>query len=113
VGGFPTQAARGQDFFNKVSILPSRSYTATGTHPFVGYFWWQYTDNEAEKLNWGLVTLRDNAYDGNEDVGPIVVCSPPLLSFSCGSELRGPFGSVISAVSSTNTTIDNILLTLP
>jgi hypothetical protein len=113
VGGFPTQAARGQDFFNKVSILPSRSYTATGTHPFVGYFWWQYTDNEAEKLNWGLVTLRDNAYDGNEDVGPIVVCSPPLLSFSCGSELRGPFGSAISAVSSTNSTIDNILLALP
>jgi hypothetical protein len=113
VGGFATQDARGQDFFNKVSTLPARSFTATGTHPYVGYFWWQYFDNDAEKLNWGMMTLRDNAYDGNEAVNPIVVCSDPTQAYSCGGELRGPYGSLIPHVKSTNSAIDNTLLALP
>jgi hypothetical protein len=113
VGGFPSQAARGQDFFNKVSILPARSYTATGTHPYLGYFWWQFTDNEAEVLDWGPLTNRDNSYDGNEDVNPIVACSGPIQGFSCGGELRGPYGNLIQTIQLTNTAIDNTLLGLP
>jgi len=113
VGGFPTQAARGQDFFNNVSALPARSFTATGTRPYLGYFWWQYTDNQAEMLDWGPITNRDNAYDGNEDVDPVVTCSSPIQAFSCGGELRGPYGSLIQMIQLTNSTIDNTLLGLP
>jgi hypothetical protein len=113
VGGFATQAARGQDFFDKVSVLPARSFTASGTRPYLGYFWWQYTDNEAEMLNWGPLTNRDNAYDGNEDVNPIITCSSPTQGFSCGGELRGGYGSMIQMIQLTNATIDNTLLGLP
>ena len=113
VGGFATQNARGQDFFNKVSILPSRSFTATGTHPYVGYYWWQYFDNEAEKLDWGPMTLRDNAYDGNEAVNPIVVCSDPTQAYSCGGEVRGPVWKSDPTHQINQQAIDNTLLALP
>ena len=32
----------------------------------VGYDFWSWGDNNAEKTNWGLVTFSDNAYDGKE-----------------------------------------------
>jgi len=109
VGGFPTQAARGQDFFTKVSALPTRAFTANGTRPYVGYLWWQYQDNQSELLNWGVITLRDNAYDGTENVNPAVTCVTILTSATCGKELRGPYGSVIPYLSQTNAAIDAVL----
>jgi len=109
VGGFPTQAARGQDFFTKVSALPTRAFTANGTRPYVGYLWWQYQDNQSELLNWGVITLRDNAYDGTEDVNPAVSCVTIITSATCGKELRGPYGSVIPYLSQTNAAIDAVL----
>jgi FlaG/FlaF family flagellin (archaellin) len=113
VGGFPSQAARGQDFFNKVSILPARAYTSTGTRPYVGYLWWQFTDNEAEQKDWGVVTNRDNSYDNFEVIDSIVGCSGLLQIYSCGGELRGPYGDLISFVKQTNAAIDATLLGLP
>ena len=109
VGGFPTQAARGQDFLTKVSALPTRAFTANGTRPYVGYLWWQYQDNQSELLNWGVITLRDNAYDGTENVNPAVSCVTIITSATCGNELRGPYGSVIPYLSQTNAAIDAVL----
>jgi len=109
VGGFPTQAARGQDFFTKVSALPTRAFTANGTRPYVGYLWWQYQDNQSELLNWGVITLRDNAYDATEDVNPAVSCVTIITSAACGKELRGPYGSIIPYLSQTNAAIDAVL----
>jgi len=109
VGGFPTQAARGQDFLTKVSALPTRAYTASGTRPYVGYLWWQYQDNQSELLNWGVITLRDNAYDGTEDVNSVVSCVTVITSATCGKELRGPYGSIIPYLSQTNAAIDAVL----
>ena len=110
VGGFASQDARGKDFFSKVSVLPSRAYTATGTRPYIGYLWWQYQDNQSELLNWGVITLRDNAYDGTEDVNPAVSCVTIITSATCGKELRGPYGSVIPYLSQTNAAIDSFLI---
>ncbi len=110
VGGFANQDARGQDFFSKVSVLPSRAFTATGTRPYVGYLWWQYQDNQSELLNWGVITLRDNAYDGTEDVDPAVSCVTVVTSASCGTELRGPYGKIIPYLSQTNAAIDSFLI---
>jgi hypothetical protein len=98
---FSTQEARGQDYYNAVTGLQSKAVTATGSHPFVGEAWWQYTDNRGEQKNWGLVTLLDNAYDGHEDVSGIVKCSPPLQSYSCGGEAAN-YGDVIRSVKSAN-----------
>jgi hypothetical protein len=64
-------------------------------------------------LNWGPVTNRDNAYDGNEDATPVVTCSNPTQGFSCGGELRGGYGSLIQMMQLTNAVIDNTLLGLP
>jgi len=63
---FSTQAARGAFYASNVSTCLARTVSATGSKPFIGWQWWQYLDNWAEKSNWGIVTLGDNAYDGVE-----------------------------------------------
>lgn len=101
VGGFATQAARGQAYYDTVTTLQAMAVTATGSHPYVGTAWWQYTDNWGEKLNWGLVTLLDNAYDGHEAVTGPVPCSQPLRNYACGGEKRN-YGDVLTLVKKAN-----------
>jgi hypothetical protein len=96
-----TQTSRGQSYASSLSSLRSLQYSATGSQPIIGVSWWQYTDNRAEKANWGLVTLLDNAYDGQEDVSGIVKCSAPLQSYSCGGEAAN-YGDVITSVRTAN-----------
>ena len=98
---FATQQARGQDYYNIITSLHSLSYTATGSHPFIGASWWQYTDNRSEQRNWGLVTLLDNAYDGHEAVSAKVSCSAPTQSYTCGGEAAN-YGDVITQVRAAN-----------
>jgi hypothetical protein len=103
---FATQQDRGSDYFKVVTTYPNASYSANGSRPYVGVFWWEYLDNWGEKDNWGLVSLSDNAYDGHEAVIGTggarvrsVPCSAPLSSFMCGGEERN-YGDVISSVRS-------------
>jgi len=103
-GVYTTQQLRGQNYLNTVTTYPTASYTANGSRPYVGLLWWQYLDNWSEKLNWGLVSLSDNAYDGHESVTglggigvPSVPCSPPLDLYLCGGEQKN-YGDVISYV---------------
>jgi putative Ig domain-containing protein len=103
-GAFSTQQSRGQNYLNTVMTYPTASYTANGTRPYVGVLWWQYLDNWGEKLNWGLVSLMDNAYDGHESVtgtGGVAVrtvpCSPPLELYQCGGEQKN-YGDVITPI---------------
>ena len=35
-----------------------------GTHHFVGLKWWAMYDSPGQQTNWGLVTPRDDPYDG-------------------------------------------------
>ena len=101
---FTTQGGRGQDYSRTVTTYPNLAYTATGSRPYVGILWWQYLDNWGEKDDWGIVTLSDNAYDGNESVkGPggvgvrSVPCSAPLGSYLCGGEERN-YGDIITPI---------------
>jgi len=103
---FPTQQARGEDYLNAAATFPTGQYSANGSRPYVGVVWWQYLDNWGEKADWGLVSLSDNAYDGNEAVkgtGGVgqrtVTCSPPLQQYLCGGEERN-YGDVITSVKS-------------
>ena len=100
VPGFATQSERGRDYEQALARVREAA-TSTGSHPCVGLLWWQYADNLAEKLNWGLVTRFDNAYDGREDVIQTVNCSEPLENFGCGGE-RDDYGDLISAVQRAN-----------
>jgi hypothetical protein len=98
---WPTQLARGQAYYNERLFLPSVAYTTTGSHPFIGLNWFQYTDNRSEKANWGLVSLLDNAYDGNEDRSAVVPCSAPFQTLACGGE-PGNYGDAITQVRAAN-----------
>ncbi len=68
---FPTQAARGTWWAEQVGQV-AKAQAANGEHFLLGAEWWKYMDNGwtywVEQVNWGLVTLRDNAYDGHEAV---------------------------------------------
>lgn len=102
VPGFATQGDRGRDYEHALAHVREAA-TSTGSHPYVGLLWWQYADNWGEKLNWGLVTRFDNAYDGHEDVRQTVNCSEPLSNLKCGDE-HDDYGDVISAVQRANLT---------
>jgi hypothetical protein len=100
VPGFASQGERGRDYEQALTRVREAA-TSTGSHPYVGLLWWQYADNWGEKLNWGLVTRTDNAYDGHEDVRQNVNCSEPLRNLVCGGE-REDYGDVISSVRRAN-----------
>jgi hypothetical protein len=95
-GGFRSQAARAQDFAQNVGNLHERS--ARGSSPYIGYLWWRLTDDWAERLNWGLVTARDNAYDGCEARTSAGV---DPFGFPTGGEVRD-YGDVLDAVKQVN-----------
>jgi hypothetical protein len=92
---YATQALRGAAFVS--SVQNSLAARSGGVNPYLGNLWWQYGDNSAEQANWGLVTLKDNAYDGHEAVTGSVACSPPTSAYTCGGE-SGNYGNVISSV---------------
>lgn len=82
--------------------------TRSGIHPIVGLDWWEYMDKWAEKAAWGLVSPRDNAYDGKEAV---VARRKDSWNFPTGGEDRN-YGDFLSVVTQTNLAIDKNLSAL-
>jgi hypothetical protein len=110
---YRTQNDRGEAYYKVVTAYPNLAYSASGVHPYVGILWWQYLDNWSEKNDWGLVSLSDNAYDGNEarttgSSKQDIPCSPPLTNYHCGGERRD-YGDVVSWVKSAHSQIQQIL----
>ena len=69
--GSPNQSARAAQYTVNMNYLASATVTATGNLPIVGMSWFEWCDQWSEKANWGFVSFRDNAYDGDEAVsGP-------------------------------------------
>ena len=56
--------------------------------------------------DFGFNTSLDNLYDGNDDVNPVVSCSPPLAAYTCGSEVPSNGSwlgtSLIASIASAN-----------
>jgi hypothetical protein len=98
---FPNQATRGTAYHYEMLLFRTAAYSKTGSHPFVGLSWFAFTDNKAQETNWGLVTLLDNAYDGNEAVPATVRCSAPLQMYPCGGEAKS-YGDVMTSVKAAN-----------
>jgi hypothetical protein len=96
-GAFKTQAARGLDYYNAVANLQTRAAT-NGTRPYIGTEWWQFIDNWGEKLNWGLVTTLDNAYDGKE---AIIAKGTDPFGYPTGGELKN-YGDCLTQVKAAN-----------
>lgn len=108
VPNYATQAARASAVGSVMSGLPAWAYTADGTHPFVLSLWWQWSDNMAERLDWGIVSLRDNAFNAHETTTSTVTCSSPIQAYNCGGELRSGWGSDdgLTPIIGANTSID-------
>lgn len=62
---FNTQTERGAAYADKLSYLFDATSSA-GIKPIAGIKLWELVDNWGEKINWGLLTFYDNAYDGTE-----------------------------------------------
>ncbi len=60
----PTQGARGQVYQQRMAMYLNSKGTTSGTYHTVGFQWWDHYDMRGEQLNWGLLTPRDDPYDG-------------------------------------------------
>jgi len=67
---FSTQLERGQYYQTRTGVQLTTSISSNcncsfaGTYPIVGQNWWGIYDDPSQKKNFGLVTLRDDPYDG-------------------------------------------------
>jgi hypothetical protein len=93
-----TQQTRGQLYQTMGTGWFQDDVGADGYGFIVGWNWWQMVDNTSENMNFGLVTVKDNLYDGIQD--RVAACTDPW-GFSCGGEARN-YGDFISYVKSTN-----------
>jgi len=101
----PTQKMRGRLYADWVSTR-FQSTTTSGTKPIAGIKYWEFHDNWREKGNWGLVTLSDNAYDGNEARR---AAGKDAWGYATGGEERD-YGDYLSAVRSTNLAVQQALI---
>jgi hypothetical protein len=102
--GLATQADRAALYAKEVASLFSLK-VSDGTYPIVGMDWWEYMDKLGETSNWGLVTPKDNAYDGKEDVATSGV---DPSGYATGHE-TGNFGDFLTGVEAANIGIDSQL----
>jgi len=92
-----TQALRGARYTSDLNAFLGLQGT-NGDYYMMGIDWWADSDtNPLEKANWGLISDRDNAYDGIHDVD----VSVPDGSYMTVPEDRN-YGDVTTPVTETN-----------
>ena len=96
---FNTQADRAQNYAARLNFLLNAT-TAGGVSPIAGLKFWAWTYSKGEQRNWGLVSLKDNAYDGKE---AIIAPGTGPWGFRTGGEDQN-YGDFISVVRRANLT---------
>ncbi len=94
---FPTQQERGEAYAREVTDF----YNArgkNGDYYVMGIDFWELLDNRSEKTNWGLVSRKDNAYDGKEAVR---AAGKDPWGYPTGGEDQD-YGDFLSSVRNTN-----------
>ena len=94
---FPTQQQRGAAYSRDVTDF----YNArgkNGDYYVMGIDFWELLDNRREKTNWGLVSRKDNAYDGKEAVR---AAGKDPWGYATGGEEQD-YGDFLSSVKNTN-----------
>lgn len=96
-GGQPTQQARGGLY---KAMLDGILTTASpgGLYQNVGLSWWGWYDQFNERMNWGLVSYKDNAYDGKEAVAHSI--TDPYGNTTIAEDRD--FGDFLTSVKSAN-----------
>ena len=98
---YRTQAKRGQVYAEDQQYI-FKAQAADGSFPILGVDFWGLTDdNRGEHTNWGLISNRDNSYDGKCAVRP---ASKDEWSAPCGGETAA-YGDFLSAVTAANAAI--------
>jgi len=92
-----TQQERGA-YYGKMLMRLVSVKGSDGVYPVVGLDWWDWMDSGGEGANWGLITFRDNAYDGREAI--IAPGSDPW-GFPTGGEAAN-YGDFLDAVRQAN-----------
>jgi hypothetical protein len=105
--GKKSQADRGVWYTTAVRDLLNQK-TSGGLYPFAGLKHWELVDNWGEGLNWGLVSLYDNAYNGKDAV---VKRGTDQWGYPTGGEERD-YGDYITPVTRANTAVDAFLATV-
>ncbi len=96
---YPTQAIRGQHYASDQAVIYGAK-ASNGDHPILGVDFWSLTDSStAEGVNWGLISNRDNAYDGKEAVPG---AGKDKWGFPTGGEDRS-YGNFTDAAAKANT----------
>jgi hypothetical protein len=107
-----TQALRATQYNTDIQNLWNHCNSTTGNCQWVGENWWAFLSfGFYDYTNYGLVSWRDNAYDGQEDVAGSVSCSAPISSLTCGGE-ENNYGNFLGPATTTNNWVDTQLLLL-
>jgi hypothetical protein len=96
-----TQEERGDLYARKVEMLFS-AVSEAGVHPVAGLKFWAWCDHWGEKVNFGLVTFSENAYDGWEAARER---RQDAWRYPAGGEERD-YGDFLSAVSAAHRRIE-------
>jgi len=103
---FTTQAARGAAYQQRIQQLLGAADSTTGTYHLVGFQWWDLYDMRGESTNWGMLTPRDDAYDGvsaTKTAGADSWGYPTGCLTGYGCE-QGNYGNFITPVTNGNLT---------
>jgi hypothetical protein len=97
-----TQPARGGVYQQTISTLLNAKDSATGTYHVVGFYWWDMFDMDSEGLNWGLLSVNDNPYDGCS--ATISGCGLDHWGYPTGGEMAN-YGDVLDYVINANNSV--------
>jgi hypothetical protein len=107
-----TQALRAVQYNSDIENLWNYCNPTTGNCQWVGENWWAFlSESFYDHLNLGLVSWRDNAYNGVETVTGSVSCSSPAQAYTCGSEQKN-YGNFLGPATITNGWVDTQLVGL-
>ena len=95
-GALTLQSERGARYSTRLNQLVT--YQTGGEYMVAGMKWWAWMDSWAEGANWGLVSFRDNAYDGKE---AIIASGVDPWGYPTGGEERN-YGEFLSWVMTAN-----------
>jgi hypothetical protein len=99
-GGLPTQQARGALYMAMLDGILAAAGPG-GIYQNVGLSWWGWYDQFDERNNWGLVSYRDNVYDGKEAVARSI--TDPYGNATIPEDRD--FGDFVTSVKSANTQV--------
>lgn len=92
-----TQTARGQLYAARMKLALGAA-DSSGVHHIVGLKWWAMYDSRGEQANWGLLTRRDNPYDGSADKP---TAGKDAWGYPTGGE-GATYGDFLSSVTAAN-----------